>query len=260
MRCTMNIGLQALSTGCGGLVGFGGAGLERNREGADVRRLRLIGCGLVLLGATALVGCGATSGDDVRLNVPYVEQDFGYYCAPASVLMWRLYDGLPEVSQAVIADYMGTTCTGTFSYVIANGVAQFTNSGSDAIYDGDAYDNRKYFVARQITSIDSYIPVIAVLQGNHAVVIDGGHHHEIPDSGGMQEWDYVYYQDPLVGPNKKLEAADWLTERCSFEGDTCEQIISANATGGWYYNYDQYSSQVVAGGSWEGGGGGPQKY
>ncbi len=225
-----------------------------------MKRLRVIARGMVVLGAATLAACGATSSNDVRLHVPYVAQDSEFYCAPASVLMWRLYDGLPSVSQSQIADYMGTTCTGTFSYAIARGVDYFTNSGSDAIYDGDAYDNRKYFVARQISSIDDYIPVIAVLHGNHAGVIDGGHHHEIPDSGGMQEWDYLYFNDPQVGPDVPYEAADWLTELCSFEGDTCEQIISSGATGGWYYNYNQYSSQVVVGGGSGGGGGGPQKY
>jgi len=221
-----------------------------------VHRLRITTRWLLLLGVAALtLACGATSSDDVDLSVPYVAQDNNYYCGPASVLMWRLYDGLSSVSQTQIANYMGTVdACGTLSYRIADGVSAYTSSGSDAIWDADDYSNLDYFIARQITSIDTSIPVLVIAGSFHAGIVNGGHHHEVPDSGGMHEWDYVYFHDPQIGPDRYYGADDWLNEMCSYSGDACEQIISSSATGGWYNNYSTYSDEVVVGG---GGGGRP---
>ena len=221
-----------------------------------MKYLRLTARRLAALGvALSLSACGATSTDDIDLDVPFVAQDNNFYCGPASVLMWRLDDGLPPVSQTEIANYMGTddSC-GTFAYYLDDGVRAFTNSGWDAQWDADDYSNRDYFVARQITSIDSYIPVIAIPSSFHAGVINGGHHHEVSGSGGMRQWDYVYFHDPQIGPDRYYDAEDWLNEQCSYSGDACEQIISSSATGGWYNNYSEHSDDVIVGG---GGGSGP---
>lgn len=199
--------------------------------------------------SVAALACGETTNDDIDLNVPYVSQDNNFYCGPASVLMWRLFDRLPSVSQTEIANYMGTTDScGTFSYRIADGVSHFTASGADAIWDADDYDNRDYFVARQITSIDTSIPVLVVAGSFHAGVIDGGHHHEVSGTGGMHQWDYVYFHDPQIGPDRYYEAAAWLDELCTTAGGACEQIISSSATGGWYSNYSEHSDDVIVGG------------
>ncbi len=155
----------------------------------------------------------------------------------------------------------GTTdACGTFSYRIADGVSAFTVSGSDAIWDADDYDNLGYFIARQITSIDTSIPALAIAGSFHAGVVDGGHHHEIPGTGGMNAWDYVYFHDPLIGPDRYYDAGEWLNEMCSFSGDSCEQIISSSATGGWYNNYNLYGQAVVVGGGRERPGGDPPSY
>ena len=221
-----------------------------------MRRLWKMTQVVAICGAVAVIAaCGSTSTDEVDLDVPYVEQDGNFYCGPASVLMWRLYDGLAPVSQTEIAQTMGTDdACGTFAYRIDDGVRAYTNSGYDAIWDPDDYSNRDYFVARQITSVDSWVPVIAIPGSFHAGVVNGGHHHEIPDSGGMRQWDYVYFHDPQIGPDRYYDGDLWLDELCSYSGDACEQIISDSATGGWYNNYSNYHEDVVVGG---GGGPGP---
>lgn len=88
--------------------------------------------------------------------------------------MWRLYDGLSEISQEQIANYMGGTSCGTTSEAIAAAVNNYTLT-SDAYRDLDGYTEYRAFFSRQITSLDNRKPVIAIIEGGlHAGVVNGG--------------------------------------------------------------------------------------
>lgn len=163
-------------------------------------------------------------------------------CGPASVLMWRLYDGLPGISQATIGQWMGTSSScGSSEESISAAVSHFTLT-YDTYVDRDGLIYSEDFFARQITSIDNSAPVIAIINSFHAGVVNGGKWRTRPN--GRYEWEYVYVHDPLTTANDYYVAGDWLYTNCPGGSDTCVQIISSGATVGWQGNYTNYGNRI----------------
>lgn len=188
-------------------------------------------------------GCGRVgNNEEVRLGVPYRQQDTTFNCGPASILMWRLYDGLPEISQQTIGNWIGTSsCSGSSPQEITNGVNHFTAT-SDAFWDLAGDVEYEEFFARQITSLDNSTPVIALIEGGlHAGVVDGGRWHE--NSAGNYQWDYVYFHDPFLGAGLYYGAGEWMDTSCP-SGGTCGQIVSSSAIGAFNYNLATYRDRV----------------
>jgi len=204
------------------------------------------------------LACNISRNPDVKLGVPYRAQaPSSFDCGPASVLMWRLYDGLSEISQQTIANFMGGASCGVTSEAIRDAVNHFTYT-HDAFRDLVGDVEYEGFFSRQITSIDSRVPVIAIIDGGlHAGVVNGGKWHET--SGGGYQWDYVYFHDPLTRANDYYSADFWTDTNCP-PGSTCEQIASFDAAGAWAYNLTTYGDDVVLGGGGGGHGGGPPAY
>lgn len=209
-----------------------------------------------MLVAVLAVGCGAVGrSSDVRLGVPYYAQDPGSFdCGPASVLMWRRYDGLSVISQATIGAFMGGACSGVSQSALASAVNHYTLT-FDAYWDFVAYNQPDPFFSRQITSIDSETPVIAIINGLHAGVVNGGKWHQVASTGDYQ-WDYVYFHDPQTVANDYYVADDWIDANCP-PGSTCQQVISYNASGAWSQNLNSYNDDVQVRGGGPRGGGGP---
>lgn len=192
------------------------------------RQERMFKTLLWLESLAVLTGCNIYNNPGFRLNVPYRAQSADQFCAPASILMWRLYDGLPEISQLTIANYVGCNL-GTPEPQIADGVNHFTNT-HDAYWDvgggiGDPELVRAAFFARQITSMDRETPVIAILDNLHAVVVTGGRWHQ-DQNATFRTWDTVYYHDPAPvfgGPHLPATGGEWVTR-------VLTQVLSAYAT------------------------------
>lgn len=199
----------------------------------------------LIVAAISLAGCNIEFGDgDFELGVPYRAQEQFNYCAPASVLMWRLYDGLPEVSQTTIFNWMGGTgCVNQIT--TRNAVNHFTRT-LDAFWDRASPVDAEGLIARQITSMDRLTPVIAVINGNHTVVINGGKWH---DEGDLYVWDRLIYHDPdpAFGRNFPVSADDWLDLLfCPESAFTCDQIISGNASKAWAFNLSSYGPRITS--------------
>jgi hypothetical protein len=197
--------------------------------------------------------CTIGGNPEIELEVPYRAQALNSLdCGPASVLMWRLYDGFPEISQQSISTWMGGTCNGASAQDIADAVNHFTNAG-DAYWDipggqGAPEQLEREFFARQITSIDNATPVIAIIEFQHAGVINGGRWHSV-DNG--RQWDYVFFHDPSDGPDLEIPSERWRNLNCP-PGQACEQIISTAAAGGWSSNLQNYGAGI-----WDSGGHAP---
>lgn len=176
---------------------------------------------------------GCISPGDTRLPVPYRFQEEFNYCVPACVLMWRLYDGLPAVSQTSIFNWMGGTgCTNQIN--TARAVNHFTNT-RDAYWDSGDSSNYEEMVSRQVTAFDRGVPSIAVINYDHAVVLTGGKYHQ---ENRYFIWDYVLVHDPNPhnGAHFRFTAGDWLREFCGSGQAYCDQIVSSQAVQGWYSN------------------------
>lgn len=197
----------------------------------------------IVVGCVLLLGCGSGGQNrDVHLGVPYRAQAPGSMdCGPASVLMWRLYDGLPEVSQTSINQWMGGSSCGFNEPTIAAAVNYFTYT-HDAYADYEGLEFAEDFFSRQITSIDNSTPVIPVINSFHAGVINGGKWKKL--TNGKYEWDYVYVHDPLTFANDYYVAGDWLYTNCPLGSDTCAQVVSSGATFGWQGNYSTYGTRT----------------
>jgi hypothetical protein len=115
----------------------------------------------LIAASTLLAGCRLGSYEDYQLGVPYRQQEQYNYCVPASVLMWRLYDGLPAVSQTTIYNWLGgQACNPTG---VPSALSHFTNTFDtylDVVFSPSQLD-REELVARQITAEDGRTPVIA---------------------------------------------------------------------------------------------------
>lgn len=197
--------------------------------------------GLAILAVTSiLASCNVTSNPFYSLGIPYRAQESFNYCGAASVQMWRLYDRLSEVSQKEIHDWMFNywPACGSNQLGIQEAVNTFTNT-RDAYWDRVYPQDFESAITRQITSMDSRVPVIAVVDYNHTVIINGGTWH---DDGELYVWDTVYAHDPAWGANRQYTAADWLDAFCY---DTCEQIVSYSAVGSWITNKRDFAHRVV---------------
>lgn len=207
------------------------------------RRSRLRSLTLLIASQLLLSGCGLVGlKKDVKLGVPYRAQDpNSLNCGPASVLMWRLFDGLPEISQASIGAWMGGSNCGYGEARIADGVRHFTNT-TDAYVDYEGEINHEEFFSRQITSIDRRKPVIAIVNSFHAGVVNGGKWRTLP--AGRYEWDYVYFHDPLTLANDYYASGEWLFASCPAGSETCTQIVSNSGTIGWQSNFAAFGTLV----------------
>lgn len=194
------------------------------------------------------VGCTIPENQEFKLGVPHVEQEQFNYCVPASILMWRLYDGLPAVSQDEIFNWLGgAPCTGD---EIPAGVNHFTRT-TDTFLDletaNNLGDNIRDIVARHITSVgESRIPVIALVRStkNHVGVINGGKYH-FDEVSGLNVWDLVYFHDPAESFGDRLfTASQWLDFFCRETHPHCAQIVSSSAIIGWDANVVNYGNSV----------------
>lgn len=185
--------------------------------------------------------CGCIPPGDTKLSIPYRAQEQYNYCVPASVLMWRLYDGLPAVSQTSIFNWMGGAgCVNQNSTTAA--VKHFTRA-YDAYWDKGRSSDYKGMVARQVTAFDRQTPSLAVVYGNHVVVVTGGKYHT---EGSLRIWDYVRVHDPnpYYGSHVRWSAGDWLNLFCGAGQTYCDQIVSQISVDGWYQNVELYADGV----------------
>ena len=199
--------------------------------------------GLLVLSLS--VGCGFISHDsDGKLGVPYYQQEEYNYCVPASIKMWRAYDGLPSVSQTTIWNTLGgPPCSGSTA---AFGVSIYTNTGSDAYLDTVYPSSKNAFLSREITSIDHYVPVMVVVGAarNHVGIINGGSYVQ-QGSTGLYSWQYVFFHDPGIGPNIYYTSDDWILDTCASYFSVCGQVISDIASYAWSSNYQTWGSSTT---------------
>ncbi|MCL4838611.1 MAG: hypothetical protein KJ058_11680 [Thermoanaerobaculia bacterium] len=205
---------------------------------------------------TITVAPGEQTGN-LNLNIPYRSQPEGsMLCGPACVLMWRLYDKLPERSIYEISSGMGCgSYNGCSPAGIANGVNGYTrtyDAHDEGYWDGpgsDLADLQAWLHSRQLHSLARGFPVITtILGGLHAVVPNRGNFSTAPD--GTRRWDYVFVHDPYLseGPDRYYVAGQWM--------DAVEdQIISSSALMGWEGSFASYANIRVRG--WWGTSNGP---
>ncbi|MCB1034778.1 MAG: C39 family peptidase [Acidobacteria bacterium] len=192
-------------------------------------------------------GCSIPADRGVKIGVPYRAQEDFNYCAAACVQMWALYDGQPEVSQQFIFDWMRNFSSGCGSNLrgVEDAVANFTAT-ADAFIDLEtngalAYEN---LAARQITSIDNRSPVIAVVDNDHTVILNGGKWHA---ENEVNMWDYVYVHDPgdpFGEGDSRIGAADWLERFCPGYLSSCSQVISSGNISYWSFYLSTYGPFV----------------
>ena len=155
---------------------------------------------LVILGF-CLAGCGLSLYERYELRVPFRYQERNDYCAPASVLMWRLYDGLSPVSQTTIYNWVGRrACLAT---EVPSAVNHFTNT-SDAYLDivfNPSDRNVEDLIARQITAEEQ--PVYDALKENRLrVQIVRVENWDLSRCGSIRPVPYynlLRFYDPVSG-------------------------------------------------------------
>jgi len=157
--------------------------------------------------------------------------------------MWRLYDGLSEVSQYEIGGALGICEGANTQYRTLGALGLYTRTGTDAYYDVTPILDESEFFARQITSIDRRIPVMPLVNwGGHSGILNGGKWSE--DSlTGLYTWLSVklHDPDPLIGANKNYIAGDWTSRNCA---DFCRQLISLSGTLNWDANLIQWGDEL----------------
>jgi len=212
--------------------------------------------GGAIVGITAFLMVSCIPEGDRKLGIPYRAQNSFNYCAAATILMWRLYDGLPEVSQSTIFNWMGGVGCSTQPNIAA-AVNYFTNT-RDAYWDYGNGTKYREMAARQITAFDRQTPSIVAYQRNHAAVVNGGSWHV---EGQYRVWDNIYLHDPdpAAGKNLYLAAGDWIYAFCPPGAAFCDQIISDGATWDWQVHYSNYGDSVKIYG-WDKDFGGPRVY
>jgi hypothetical protein len=198
--------------------------------------------GVLIAGALLAVSCNIGFGGPAlfTLPVPWLLQQNNYYCAPASIQMWALFDG-NSVLQVTIANYVGTVSPdGTLSVNVAPGVDHFTLTRDAQLVD--AFFGGANYYSRQITSLNNMQPFIGVFDMHHVVVVNGGAWHT-DDSTGLYVWDTVLYQDPAASrPSLTLDAGTWMELNSAM-------VIGASASGGATAFLDEYGPNVVVRGS-----------
>ncbi len=214
------------------------------------RRPILALLGLAILNL-ALSGCGLSLYERYELGVPYVSQGPDDYCVPASVLMWRLYDGLSPVSQTTIYNWLGGhACLATDVPPAVNHFTNTFDSYLDIVFNPSDLDKDE-LIARQIVAEDQATPVIALVgpQRNHVGVINGGKYKK---QGSYYVWEFLFFHDPGEGEGLNYSSSSWLQFFCDAGYSHCAQILSANATSGWQNYYATYKNSL-----WLYGGGEP---
>lgn len=197
--------------------------------------------------ASILTGCNLPKDQGIKIGVPYRSQENYNYCGAASVQMWRAKDGLTSVSQATIFNWMSNyyPACGSNQLGIEAAVRNFTVSGRDAYWDYAADTEFQDMISRQISSMDSRVPVIAVVDYDHTGVLNGGKWHQ---EGNYNVWDFVYFHDPALYSNVQYSATDWMHNFCPGYWGSCDQILSSSASAAWYYNLQNYGDDVEPGG------------
>ena len=178
--------------------------------------------------------------------MPYIEQEQANYCVPASIAMWRGYDGLAPVTQTEIWNAIGgAPCDGLDA---AYGVRLFTASGYDAYLDFVGPSQRDAFLARQLTSIDRRVPVIVIVNPwrDHVGVINGGS-YQYTASTDRYTWNTVLFHDPgylYGGPDQDWDSGDWANYTCGNSFSHCGQIVSGSASFNWSSHLQGYGYSV----------------
>ena len=201
---------------------------------------------VLLLAALAFSGCTIPENQSFKLGVPHRQQLQFNYCVPASVLMWRLHDGLPEISQHVIFEGIGgTACTVD---KVPAAVSQYTgtfDTFADVVF-APTEGQVAQIVARQITSVgESRVPTIAVVGAkNHVGVLNGGkYHHDDPTN--LNVWDLVYFHDPdETFGNLAFTGSQWLDFFCREGHGHCAQVVSSSAIIGWDANLGAFGNSI----------------
>ena len=201
----------------------------------------------VLLLASLLPGCNLPRDQGIKIGVPYRSQESFNHCGAASVLMWRASDGLSNISQQSIFDWMSSfyPACGSNQAGIEAAVRHFTVSGSDAYWDHGDDTEYEAMISRQITSMDSRVAVITVVDYDHTGVLNGGKWHQ---EGSYHVWDFVYFHDPAVRGNWEHQATEWMRRFCPGYWGSCDQVLSFSASGAWINNLAAYGPRVVPAG------------
>jgi hypothetical protein len=198
-----------------------------------------------------------------RLGIPYRAQEEPYYCAAACVQMWIEYDlkrGLPaqRESQDYLCQWMGCNANpsdpGAHPDNIKAAVNFFTASGCPAKLAG--HDPKKEgaipqwkserLLAQQIASVDDLTPMlVAVNDGRHLVILEGGNWHRGPTYG---VWDTVIFHDPdpLRGrKNWEVDPTTWVNLTCPPGWYwICYQVYQEFSILNWELNIDNYGEDV----------------
>lgn len=189
-------------------------------------------------------GCGGNCGN-LDLHVPFVFDEDFFLCVPSSILMWRLYDGLPTTSKIGIANSVGCNWqyVGCTTQEAVSGVRLFTVTGRDAYLDdyggiGDPDTLLAEYASREITSMVNGVPVLGIVNGaSHAVVITSGNYTTRSD--GLKQWDWVYVNDPSDSPGyTKYSAGAWLNI-------SVYHVISNTAKNGWQGNFSTWAPRTT---------------
>jgi|GEM_PF-2456749 len=169
-------------------------------------------------------------------QIPYVAQETGDYCVPASIQMSaKFYNLYPPTQADLFADMGGQPSGfgpgGVEIGQIAPAMALYGGVG-DAVMDHMFFTDNT-FLARQISAATQPSPVIALInQGYHAGVINGGQWHKEtdPNTGGtMYVWDQLHFHDPSGGPNIAYTAAAWAGTNCGDANPVCYEALSNSA-------------------------------
>ncbi len=197
--------------------------------------------------ASLLAGCNLPKNQGIKIGVPFRSQENFNYCGAASVQMWRAKDGLSPLSQATIFTWMSNyyPACGSNQAGITAAVNNFTVSGGDAYWDYAPDTEFQDMIARQISSMDSRVPVIAVVNYDHTGVLNGGKWHQ---EGNYNIWDFVYFHDPAAYSNVQYSATDWMRTFCPGYWGSCDQILSSSASITWAYNLQNHGTNLEPGG------------
>src|SRR5271167_4920782 len=112
---------------------------------------------IAVLAAVLLVSCDIGFGDGapISIGVQWIAQQTPYYCVPAAIEMWALFDGY-SVSQSTIAAYVGTVApSGTPAVNVPSGVVHFT-AEKDA-FPEVAFGGGPNYYSMQVTSVNNGI-------------------------------------------------------------------------------------------------------
>lgn len=178
---------------------------------------RMLGSNLVAacVLATLVLNCPAPEPVKYKgINVPFVRQERPEWCAAATVQMWGKYRYADfSVAQSTIANQ-----TGWFGAVPSGIVAALqyylTVMAEEFSYPPPGDTNLNYWqdtlMSAQASLLNGNRPSIPVIYGSrvikHAVIWTGWKWH---DSAGGPVIDFVYYNDPDLGPNIEKNVAEY---------------------------------------------------